>query len=109
MTEQKAVTSHQREQFHGCFPRLLCTHNSTYRVCDECIAALSEVSDLRAQISTLTQENERLKAALAGLVGSSDRAELEAMEAAIRMMPIPADDAARTIDAIHALLALEAK
>ncbi len=46
-----------------------------------------------------------LRAALIGLVGVSEKAELEAMELAMRMAPAPMADKAVGIDAIHALLA----
>lgn len=46
-----------------------------------------------------------LRGALAGLVGASDKAELEQMELAVRLLPAPAADKAASIDAIHALLA----
>jgi hypothetical protein len=46
-----------------------------------------------------------LRGALAGLVGASDKSELEQMELALRLLPAPAADKAASIDAIHALLA----
>lgn len=46
-----------------------------------------------------------LRSALVGLVGVDTRAELEELEAVMRLMPAPAQDKAATIDAIHALLA----
>lgn len=49
----------------------------------------------------------KLRTALIGLVGSSDKAELEAMEAFIRISPVPETDKASTINAIHALIATE--
>ena len=45
-----------------------------------------------------------LRKALIGLVGASDRKELEGMEAFIRMAPIPEIDRANTINAIQALI-----
>jgi hypothetical protein len=50
-------------------------------------------------------ERDRLRAALAAIVGASTREELEPMEAVIRAMPMPLEDRAASIDAIHALLA----
>lgn len=50
-----------------------------------------------------------LRTALVGLVGVDSRAELEQLEAAMRLMPAPAQDKAATIDAIHALLATGAR
>lgn len=32
-----------RERFLNEFPKLLCTHESVYRLCDDCIAALSRL------------------------------------------------------------------
>ena len=46
-----------------------------------------------------------VRAALVGLVGVDTRAELEELEAALRLMRAPAKDKAATIDAVHALLA----
>ena len=45
-----------------------------------------------------------LRGALAGLVGASDKAELEQMDVMMRSPPAPAADKAAIIDAIHALL-----
>jgi len=56
-------------------------------------------------IATLSAERDRLRAALAALVGTDGRAELEQLEAVMRLMPAPAQDKAVTIDAIHALIA----
>lgn len=46
-----------------------------------------------------------LRKALVELVGVSGKAELEAMELAMRLAPAPMADKATAIDAIHALLA----
>ena len=43
--------------------------------------------------------------ALAGLVGASDKAELEQMELAVRVLPAPEADKIASLNAIHALLA----
>lgn len=50
-------------------------------------------------------ERNRLRAALVRLVGADGRAELEQLEAAMRVMPAPVEDRAASIDAIHALIA----
>jgi hypothetical protein len=42
---------------------------------------------------------------LVGLVGVDGLTELEQMESVMRLLPAPAEDKAKTIDAIHALLA----
>ena len=55
----------------------------------------------------LASERDLLRAALVGLVGVDGRAELEQLEAVMRLMPAPAQDKAATIDAIHALIATE--
>jgi len=47
---------------------------------------------------------ERLRKALAGLIGAETKEELEAMEAAMRMMPGIDADKIAAINAIHALL-----
>lgn len=49
------------------------------------------------------QERNQLRSALVGLVGSDGKEELAQLEAAIRLVPAPAEDRAKTIDAIHAL------
>lgn len=51
------------------------------------------------------RQRDHLRTALVGLVGVDGRAELEQMEAVMRLMPAPAQDKAATIDAIHALIA----
>lgn len=51
------------------------------------------------------EERDRLRAALVGLVGASEPAELREMELAMRVLPAPAEDKAATLDAIHALIA----
>ena len=49
----------------------------------------------------------KLRAALAGLVGSLDIDELKGMELAIRGLTAPMSDKAASIDAIHALIETE--
>lgn len=56
-------------------------------------------------ISVVRAQRDRLRAALVGLVGVDNRAELEQLEAVMRLLAAPAEDKAATIDAIHALLA----
>jgi len=46
----------------------------------------------------------KLRTALIGLVGASDKKDLEGMELAIRNLPAPMADKAASIDAIHALI-----
>jgi hypothetical protein len=46
----------------------------------------------------------KLRSALAGLVGSSEKSELEGMEAMIRVAPAPEADKVGMINAIHALI-----
>jgi len=46
----------------------------------------------------------KLKSALVGLIGASERGELEQMEVAIRLIPAPEEDKIKTINAIHILL-----
>lgn len=46
----------------------------------------------------------KLRAALVGLVGASDRDELKRMEVVLRMAPAPMADKVAAIDAIHALI-----
>lgn len=49
-------------------------------------------------------QRDKLKSALAGLIGASDSAELRNMELIIRLSPAPAADKAAMLDAIHVLL-----
>lgn len=51
----------------------------------------------------LEADNAKLRKALVGLVGADTKAELEGMEAAIRVLPVPDEDRMNTINAIHAL------
>jgi len=66
------------------------------------------VNELNERVARLIAERDRLRAALVGLVDVDGKAELEQLEAAMRLMPMPAEDKAKTIDAIHALIATEA-
>lgn len=50
-------------------------------------------------------QRDLLRSALVKVVGVDGRSELGQMEAAMRLIPAPAEDKAATIDAIHALLA----
>jgi hypothetical protein len=52
-------------------------------------------------------DRDRLRKALVGLVGASEPNELRAMELAMRTLPVPDEDRAATINAIHALLPLQ--
>lgn len=47
---------------------------------------------------------QKLRKALVGLVGASEKEELEQMEAALRILPAPEKDKAAMIDAIHAII-----
>lgn len=49
-------------------------------------------------------QRDKLKSALAGLIGASDSAELRNMELIIRLSPAPTADKAAMLDAIHVLL-----
>ncbi len=51
----------------------------------------------------LQQDHDSLRRALAGLVGADTLEELNAMEAAICMMPVPEEDRMVSLNAIHAL------
>jgi hypothetical protein len=55
-------------------------------------------------LDAIREQRDLLRSALVGLVGVDGRAELEQMEAMMRLMPAPAEDKAATIDAIHALV-----
>jgi hypothetical protein len=54
------------------------------------------------EIEQLKADNAKLRKALVGLVGA-DGNELDGMEALIRISPVPDEDRAVTINAIHAL------
>jgi polyhydroxyalkanoate synthesis regulator protein len=56
-------------------------------------------------MQALRDQRDRLRAALAALVGMDGREDLEQMEAVMRLTPAPLEDRAHAIDAIHALLA----
>ena len=58
-----------------------------------------------AEIHRLTEDNELLRSALAGLIGADTETELRQMEVAMRLLPAPDADKAVSINAIHALLA----
>jgi len=55
----------------------------------------------------LGKQVELLRSALVGLVGASEPGDLRVLEVALRSSPVPAADKADSINAIHALLALE--
>ena len=56
------------------------------------------------ELAIVTQQRDRLRAALAGLVGADSAEELTAMEAVIRIMPAPDADKVAMLNAIHVLL-----
>jgi hypothetical protein len=56
-------------------------------------------------VTQLEEERDKLRAALVGLVGVDGHADLAEMEVVMRAMPAPAEDKARTIDALHVLMA----
>jgi hypothetical protein len=56
-------------------------------------------------MSQTVRDRAMLRSALVGLVGADNKTELQAMEAAMRLLPAPEEDKAVTINAIHALLA----
>ncbi len=65
---------------------------------DECIESRNK------RLSEIAVQCDTLRSALVGLVGVDGKDDLEQLEAAMRLMPAPAQDKAVTIDAIHALL-----
>ncbi len=69
----------------------------------KCSADLAQ--SFRADIAKVEAERDRLRAALATLIGVDGREELEQLEAVMRLLPAPAEDRAHSIDAIHALCA----
>lgn len=92
----------------------------THEMQDECVTRLrlgestliEIMQELRVHSATLQTQAatiERLRSALAGLVGADSRSELEQMEAVIRLAPAPDEDKTVSINAIHALIATEAK
>lgn len=93
---------------------VLCWHGRPF-ACIECgeeyareldapVIELPEKHPLRIRAEKAEAQRDRLRSALVGLVGGSDRAELEAMEAVLRSYTAPVADIAASIDAIHALL-----
>jgi hypothetical protein len=67
--------------------------------------AAQNAQDANARLATVKAERDRLRAALVALVGVDGRDDLGQMEAVMRLMVVPAEDKAATIDAIHALIA----
>lgn len=90
-----------------CHTDCTCVRPASSRGCRRCCryGSREQQKVMAEHLARLEQERDALRSALSGLVGATDRAELEAMEAAVRMMAAPADDKARSIDAIHALIA----
>lgn len=67
--------------------------------------ATENAKDANARLALVTEQRDKLRVALVGLVGVDGKDELEHMECVIRLIPAPAQDKAATIDAIHALIA----
>jgi hypothetical protein len=67
--------------------------------------AAQNATDANARLAVVVAERDRLRAALAAIVGTSELAELEQLEAVMRTLPAPAEDRAVSLDAIHALIA----
>ena len=61
-------------------------------------------NDEQLDIAIVIQQRDRLRAALAGLVGSDNAEELQTMEVVIRMFPRNDADQTAMLNAIHALL-----
>ncbi len=60
-----------------------------------------------SEIEVIKQQRNRLRAALAALVGADSADELRAMEGIIRIAPAPEADKIAMLNAIHALLEVE--
>ena len=73
---------------------------------DAVLTAHISICDKHPMQAVIADRN-RLRSALAALVGASDRSDLMSMEVAVRALPAPDADKAVTINAIHALLASE--
>jgi hypothetical protein len=69
--------------------------------CPHCGRSI-ETDDLA--LIALVGQARRLRQALEGLIGASDKGELMAMEATMRALPAPAADKAAALNGIHALL-----
>lgn len=63
------------------------------------------MTDTNDELSSVKQQCNRLRAALAGLVGAESEEELRAMEAVIRIFPAPEADKVAMLNAIHTMLA----
>ena len=72
--------------------------------CRTCTEALDRLDCARRDFIAVLEEARMLRGALAGLIGASEKSELEKMELLMRSMPAPAEDKAAAIDGIHALL-----
>lgn len=64
-----------------------------------------ERDEARQQLRKAEVDMALLRNALAGMVGASDKAELEQMELAVRVLPAPESDKIASLNVIHALLA----
>jgi hypothetical protein len=69
----------------------------------KCSAELT--ASFQDDIVRIESQRDMVRAALARLVGADGREELEQLEAMMRLMPVPAEDKAASIDAIHVLIA----
>ena len=58
---------------------------------------------METQIQKLELDRAKLRKALVGLVGADTKEELEGIECAMRLLPMPDEDRMHTINAIHAL------
>lgn len=96
---QTAQLAQQETEKAELEQELVILHNTCGRYEKHIYAAEARAARAEAQ-------RDRLRNALVQLVGSSDRAELEAMEVVLRLSPAPAEDKAAAIDGVHALLAL---
>ena len=65
-----------------------------------------KLAKLEIEVEQLRVQFARYRSALIGLIGVETKEELEAMEIALRLLPVPEKDRTITINAIHALLGI---
>ena len=115
----KLTTTQQAELLEAAKPLIRWMNQNCHPHCevriDQCNVELLEgiamarteefVDGRRESVDDVDARLAKAMAALAGLVGSSDRAELEQMESLIRVAPAPDADKVAALNAIHCLLA----
>jgi len=83
-----------------------CEWCTTWAKVRECVkSANNELVCTKPQMRKAEEDVALLRNALVGIIGASDKAELERLELAVRVLPAPDADKIAGLNAIHALLA----